>query len=92
MTMRERMARAIDPGAWASRTLLGGSVKDAMQRQRHAFRDADNVLDAMREPDEATMGAMESARSGLFCCPEDVGLYSPLEQWQAMIDAAKEER
>lgn len=89
MTMRERMARAIHPRAW-SRRMTSGPAKAGLQQE--ALEAADRALDAILEPTEAML------EEGAYLTPDSQGGEGPIQPdvtrsiWQAMIDAAKEER
>jgi hypothetical protein len=83
MSMRERLARVIDPEAFrvrgdiAARSDLGKRIAGM---RRHALSQADAVLEALREPDE---GMVEAGRNAPGC-----GLCPVRTLWRAMIDHA----
>lgn len=95
--MREKIARAIDPGAgWDERVKTRDAGRDIYGRKQvklmegptltgpisQAYIKADAVLAAMREPSEG----MCEAYTKLHAPPRYV---NSKEAWQAMIDAAK---
>ncbi len=87
-TMRERIARAMEPLAWAA--LRACDTLVAQNRRAASLRQADRVLDAMLEP---TDGMLEE---GAYLTPNSQGGGGPVQPevtraiWQEMITAAKE--
>jgi hypothetical protein len=90
-TMRERLARIIDPRAWSSR-VTRGPAKDF--RKESALQRADAILDELREPDE---GMLKAAREAPMPLPNLDSLSARWDlvnatHWRAMIDHARQER
>lgn len=94
MDMRERIARAINPTAFAL-SVEGhhpGDLADYQAFHRPiALRQADAVLDAMMEPDEGMILAGMDVDDDATFDPPHSGLRSegPKIIWQAMITAAR---
>lgn len=86
MTMREKIARAIDPLAWTLEAfdLNAADLADYQEHHRpRSLASADDVLSAMRE----LTPAMEDA---FYDCDDGKGgpSNSATKVWVAMIDAA----
>jgi hypothetical protein len=92
MSMRERIARAIDPLAWALTAfdLNAADLADYQERHRpDTLRKADAVLDVLAEPDE---GMIEAALSPLYVkAGEDWSEAAAhlRQDWSRMIAAAR---
>lgn len=85
MTLRERMARAIDPKAWIN----DGYYRIFEKRRTLSLKQADACLRAMQEPTDSMEIAGAIAR-------DFDGIKYPSRKraaitWQAMIDAALSE-
>lgn len=84
MNMREKIARAV-----AATTHITPFERLWASEQRHLLETADLILDAMRDPTDAMTQAGEDA---ITYHPDDIIKNQADPCWQAMIDAALNEK
>jgi hypothetical protein len=104
MTMREKIARLLEPSAWAESILVmpllfgAATFEPVRGRFDHlrvaALARADEILAVIREPTEAMLEAVETSSEYRFevsCGHENAGIPGETctEIFQAMIDAAR---
>lgn len=85
MTMIEKVARAIDPGAFDPKLTHGDDCIECENQRERVKACARAAIEAMKEPSE------EMKRSGSFINNAQSGVYCEKDIWVAMIEAALKE-